>query len=156
MMAEPEKRTVRLIATMTRRQRTAAAVGFVLVFGSMGALLPLIAKPQEPRHVTLVVHRMAFYLGADRTSPNPTIRVAPGERIRVTLVSKDAGFEHDFAVTPWRVRTSTVRGNDQISLIFQAPDKPGTADYICTMHTAMMRGTIEVADTVQEAASSGY
>ena len=152
MIAEPENAGLD-IAMTTHRRRMTATVGLVLVLGSACALLPLIAQPQEPREVSLVVHRMAFYLGEDRTSPNPTIRVAPGERIRLTLVNEDPGFEHDFVADAWRLRASTQHGHDRTSVIFEAPDQPGTTDYICTMHAAMMRGKIEVAVGQQDASA---
>lgn len=142
MIAEPKNPRSRYLAMMTNRQRT---VGLVLVLGSVCTLLPLVAQPKEPREVPLVVQGMAFYLGEDRTSPNPTIRVAPGERIRLTLVNKDPGFEHNFVVDAWRLRASTRRGDERASVIFEAPDQPGTTEYVCTRHAAMMRGTIEVA-----------
>lgn len=155
MTAELENLMARYTAMIIRAKRIAATTGLVLVIGSVGALLPLVAHRQDPRVVTIVVHRMVFYLGQDRTSPNPTIRVAPGERIRIRLVSEDSGFEHDFAVDAWRLRTSTVHGDDVTTMIFQVPDEPGSADYVCTMHAAMMRGKIEVT-AVQGIANSEY
>lgn len=155
MTAEPENRMARYTAMIVRAKRIAATTGLVLVIGSVGALLPLVAHRQDPREVTIVVHRMAFYLGQDRTSPNPTIRVAPGERIRIRVISEDSGFEHDFAIDAWRLRTLPLHGDEETSVIFQAPEEPGSTDYVCTMHAAMMRGKIEVA-AVQGVASSGY
>lgn len=152
MIAEPKNPRSRYLDMTTNQRRT---VGLVLLLGGVCALLPLIAQPQEPREVPLVVQGMAFYLGEDRTSPNPTIRVAPGERIRLTLVSKDPGFEHNFVVDAWRLRASTRHGDDRASVIFEAPDQPGTTEYLCTTHAAMMRGTIEVA-AGQEATIARY
>ena len=129
---------------MALRQRIVATSGLVLILAGAGTLLPLVAGPRAPRDVVVVARAMAFYLGEDRRSPNPTIRVAPGERIRLTLISQDAGLSHDFAVDAWGVRTSTPHGDDRTSVIFQAPDEPGTADYVCARHAAMMKGTIEV------------
>lgn len=129
---------------MTLRQQIVATGGLVLILAGVGALLPLGAGPRESRDLVIVVRNMAFYLGEDPRSPNPRIRVAPGERIRITLISEDSGFSHDFAVDAWRLRTSTLHGGDRTSVIFQAPDKPGSADYVCTSHAAMMKGTIEV------------
>lgn len=151
MSTEPESRTPRIHTMMTLRQRIVAMSGLVLILGGVGALLPLDAGPREPRDVVVVVRKMAFYLGEDRRSPNPPIRVAPGERIRLTLISEDSGFSHEFAVDAWRLRTSTLHGDDRTSVIFQAPDKPGTADYVCARHAAMMKGTIEVTSFVASA-----
>ena len=152
MIAEPKNPGSRFFAMTTDRRRT---VGLVLVLGGVCTLLPLVAQPKEPREVPLVVQGMAFYLGEDQTSPNPTIRVAPGERIRLTLVNKDPGFEHNFVVDAWRLRVSTRRGDEGASVIFEAPDQPGTTEYVCTRHAAMMRGTIEVT-AGQEATIARY
>jgi hypothetical protein len=121
-----------------------------------GALLPLIAKQTEPREVLIAVRQMAFYLGEDRSSPNPVIRVAPGERIRLTLVSDDPGFDHNFAVDAWLLTTSMLHGEGRTSIVFQAPKEPGTASYVCSLHEAMMKGTIVVATSAKTAAPSRH
>jgi plastocyanin len=141
---------------MTIRQRIAATTGLILVLIGAGALLPLIAKQNEPREVLIAVRQMAFYLGEDRSSPNPVIRVAPGERIRLTLISEDPGFDHNFAVDAWQVTTSMLHGEGTTSLVFQAPKEPGTAAYVCSLHEAMMKGTIVVASSAKTAASSRH
>lgn len=130
---------------MTSGRRIIATGCLVLFLGGVAALLPLLAGPREPRDVVLVVQNMAFYLGDDRTSPNPRIQAAPGERLRLTVISKDSGFTHDFAVDAWKVRTSPLRGEDRTTMIFQVPDTPGAVSYVCTRHAAMMKGTIEVS-----------
>jgi len=141
---------------MTFRQRIAATTGLILVLIGAGALLPLIAKQNEPREVLIAVRQMAFYLGEDRSSPNPVIRVAPGERIRLTLISEDPGFDHNFAVDSWQLTTSMLHGEGTTSIVFQAPKKPGTAAYVCSLHEAMMKGTIVVASSVKTPESSRY
>lgn len=141
---------------MTVRQRIAVTTGLILVLLGAGALLPLVAKQTEPREVLIAVRQMAFYLGEDRSSPNPVIRVAPGERIRLTLVSEDPGFDHDFAVDAWQLTTSMLHGEGRTSIVFQAPNEPGTAGYVCSLHEAMMKGTIVVAPSAKTAAPSSH
>jgi len=141
---------------MTFRQRIAATTGLILVLIGAGALLPLIAKQNEPREVLIAVYQMAFYLGEDRSSPNPVIRVAPGERIRLTLISEDPGFDHNFVVGAWHLTTSMLHGEGTTSRVFQAPREPGTATYVCSLHEAMMKGTIVVASSAKTAASSRH
>ena len=136
---------------MTLRQRIVATVGVVLILAGVGALLPLLAGPRESRDLIVVVRNMAFYLAEDPRSPNPPIRVAPGERIRLTLISEDSGFSHDFAVDAWQLRTAALHGGDRTTVIFQAPDTPGSTDYVCISHAAMMKGTIEVAASAASA-----
>jgi len=128
---------------MTLRQRIAVTAVLVLMLGAV-ALLPLVAERSEPRDVLLIARRMAFYLGDDPTSSNPVIRVAPGERIRITLVNEDSSFDHDFSIAAWRVSTPPLRAG-RTSVIFQAPQELGQIVYVCTMHATMMKGTIEVA-----------
>ena len=141
---------------MTFRQRIAATTGLILLLIGAGALLPLIAKQNEPREVLIAVRQMAFYLGEDRSSPNPVIRVAPGERIRLTLISEDPGFDHNFVVGAWHLTTSMLHGEGTTSRVFQAPREPGTATYVCSLHEAMMKGTIVVASSAKTAASSRH
>lgn len=115
---------------------------FLVTLGLV-ALLALTAKPKEPREVTVVARQMSFYVD-DVDRPNPTIRVWPSERIRLSLVNKDPGFDHDFAITAWGVRTTVLRGEGHVSVVFHASNTPGKTDYVCLMHAAMMTGTIEV------------
>ena len=75
---------------------------------------------------------------------NPAIQMTPGERIRITLIGADPGFDHDFAVTAWDVKTPVLHGEGRTSIVIQAPDKPGKATYVCSIHASMMNGTIEV------------
>jgi hypothetical protein len=64
------------------------------------------------------------------------------------LINADPGFDHDFAVAAWRVNTPILHGEGRTSLVIQAPDEPGRATYVCSMHESMhesmMKGTIEV------------
>jgi plastocyanin len=107
------------------------------------ALLPLIAESREPRELLVVARQMAFYVDDGRTS-NPTIRVSPGEHIRIIFVNDDAGFDHDFAVADWTAGTPVLHGKGRTSIDLHAPAKPGRAAYVCSMHASMMRGIIEV------------
>ena len=99
----------------------------------------------EPREIVVVARQMAFYVG-DGVTANPTIHAAPGERIRVTLVSQDPGFDHDFAVPAWRVNSAVLHGEGRDSTVIQVPDKPGVTTYVCSKHASMMKGIIEVSD----------
>jgi plastocyanin len=135
-------RTRFLIATTT----------LVAVLGGFAALLPLLARPAEPREIVVVARQMGFYMGQVATV-NPTIQVAPGEKVRITLVSEDPGFDHDFAVTAWQIGTSILHGEGRTSVVFDAPDTPGVATYICSRHASMMKGTIEVSGSPSDRTS---
>ena len=128
---------------MTVRTRLFLTTGFVLALGGLFALLPLGARSLEPREIVIVTRQMSFYVDG-ASAPNRTIQVAPGEKVRVTLVSTDPGFDHDFAVTAWGVKTPVLRGEGRTSILVEAPNKPGKTDYVCTIHASMMKGTIEV------------
>jgi plastocyanin len=127
---------------MTLRSRIAATTGLVLAVGAC-ALLPFGTGPKSQREVSLTVRNLAYYVGNDSSS-NPVIKVAAGERLRINLVNKDRGFVHDFAVRDWDVATPLVHDEESTSLVVQVPKKPGRFTYVCTLHAAMMKGTIEV------------
>ena len=116
----------------------------LLILGGLVALLPLVAESAAPREIVIVARQMAFR--GENGSANPTVHVRVGERVRLIFVNEDAGFDHDFSIPGWSIGTSTVRGAGRTSIEFQAPDRPGPAEYICSLHPTMMRGTIQVIE----------
>ena len=128
---------------MTLPTRIVVTTALVLALGGLVALLPLLAESVEPRTVVVVARQMSFYVGEDKAS-NPTISAAPGESIRIIFVNEDSGFDHDFSVTAWAVRTPVVHGKGRTSIELQVPPKPGKVAYLCSIHASMMMGTIEV------------
>jgi plastocyanin len=134
----------------TFRTRMAITTVFVLALGAC-ALLPLGAGPRPQREVSVTARNMAYYVGNDSTSSNPVIKVTAGERIRISLVNKDRGFVHDLAIKDWKVETPLVHDQESTSVIVQVPEKPGRFTYVCTLHAAMMKGTIEVVPAVADA-----
>jgi plastocyanin len=127
---------------MTLRSRIAATAGIILALGAC-ALLPFGTGPKPQQEVSLTVRNMAYYVGNDSSS-NPVIKVAAGERLRINLVNQDRGFVHDFAVRDWKVVTPLVHDEESTSVVVQVPETPGRFTYVCTLHAAMMKGTIEV------------
>lgn len=119
----------------------------LLMIGLMSlGWLPLAAGPgasAPTRDIVLVARNMAFYLEGDPT-PNPTLRVQAGERVRLVLRNADPGVTHNFAVADWGIATRDLRGEESGHLEFLVPDAPGPREYQCTPHAAMMRGTIDV------------
>lgn len=110
------------------------------------ALLPLLASDgPAPREVVIVARGMSFHVPADAERPNPTIRVEPGEELRFVFRNEDAGFEHDFNVSDWGLSIAPLRSGTSSAAVVRAPEQPGRADYVCTLHAVMMKGTIEVA-----------
>jgi plastocyanin len=108
------------------------------------ALMPLVANPPPaPREIVVVARGMTFYLDGDAT-PNPTIKVAPGELVRLTLRNAEAGVSHNFVVRSLGVASTVLDGIGSTSFTLKAPDQPGEHPYICTPHSAMMSGILEV------------
>lgn len=127
---------------------TALAVVAVLAASIVSFCWPPLdasGPPEAPRReIVLVARGMAFYFPDDLNTPNPTIRVRAGERVRLVLRNEEPGITHGFAVPAWGVETRLLEsaGSDTIEL--PVPGVPGRQDYRCTPHAAMMRGTIEV------------
>jgi plastocyanin len=117
----------------------AMVAGFLL----LAALLPALSRTPT-REVTLFVKGMAFYLESDPTTPNPTIEVKAGERVRVVVRNQDRGLTHDFAVPAVGAVMKEIPWNQTGEVVFEAPDTPGTYEYVCQPHRLMMAGTIRV------------
>jgi Copper binding proteins, plastocyanin/azurin family len=126
----------------------------LLVLGGGVALAVSAAVRPAPRTVTLLARGIAFYLPGDPT-PNPRLTVARGERVRFVLRNEDAGIPHDLAVPRGEGRdgqgrkdrkvTPVVRGaGETVDLSYRAPQAAGEYEYVCTLHSRMMRGILEV------------
>lgn len=117
----------------------AALAGLML----LAALIPALSNTGA-REVTLVVKGMAFYLENDLSTPNPTLEVKAGERLRVVVRNQDRGLTHDFAVPAVAAAMNGIGWNQSGEVVFEAPETPGTYQYVCRPHVLMMRGTIRV------------
>jgi plastocyanin len=120
--------------------KTVAAMTGVLL---LVALLPALSSTST-RQVTLVAKGMAFYLEDDLTTPNPTIDVKAGERVRIVLKNQDRGLTHDLAVPVAGALMKDLTWNQTGQVAFRAPKKPGTYEYFCQPHRLMMKGIIRV------------
>ena len=121
-------------------------IGVVVAVAALVAvMLPRIVSSREAvRDVTLVVRNMTYYLDGENT-PNPSLRLAAGEQVRLTLRNEDRGMLHDFSVKSWGVATRVLDGQGEATVTFRVPRQAGTATtYTCTPHTAMMNGTIVI------------
>jgi plastocyanin len=113
---------------------------------AMVFLLPVMAaRADRPaaREIVLVARDMAFYLEGAST-PNPDIRVSPGEQITLTLKNADAGMTHDVAVAAWGASMNEIRGVGSARVTLTVPRKTGRTDYVCRPHSQMMRGSFIV------------
>jgi plastocyanin len=121
-------------------------IAVVVAIAAVGAVMvPRIVSSREAvRDVTLVVRNMTYYVDGSG-SPNPQLRFAAGEQVRLTLRNEDQGMTHDFSVKSWGVGTKVLEGKGSDTVTFRVPrGANGSTTYTCTPHTAMMNGTIIV------------
>jgi plastocyanin len=109
----------------------------------LATLIPALSGTPN-REIVLVVKGMSFYLESDPLTPNPTLEIKAGERVRVVVHNQDRGMTHNFAVPALDVDMDLMRWSESGDVVFVAPDAPGTYEYICGPHQLMMRGTIRV------------
>ncbi len=116
----------------------------VIALAGTGAALVVGSRHQTPREIRLVTRDMAFYIEGQDV-PNPLLKVRAGEEVRVIVTNADAGMAHDFGVSAWNVRTPLLKSKgSEAAVVFRAPGTPGTQEYTCAPHAAVMRGSIEV------------
>jgi plastocyanin len=126
-----------------RVTRKLISVGVLIVV--LGALATAAAVTRsDEREITLVARGMSFYLLGDPTTPNPTITVNAGERVRIVLRNQDRGMTHDFAVPKLDASLDPIDWNEEEDVTFDVPDSPGRYEYICRPHMLLMRGQIVV------------
>jgi plastocyanin len=109
----------------------------------VGTLIPVMSRG-EAREIHLVVRDMAFYLAEDPQTANPTITVRAGETVHLVVRNEDRGLKHDFALPIADASTRTLAFGEQGEVTMTVPSKPGTYEYVCRPHRAMMRGVIIV------------
>jgi plastocyanin len=125
------------------RRVSTEVIAVVVVVLVVGALLTAVSRAPS-REIVLVARGMAFYLENDPTQPNPTLTLNAGERVRVVLRNEERGFTHDFAVPAVDAATDLIDWNEDASVTFDVPDRPGTYEYVCEPHAMMMQGRIVV------------
>ena len=133
---------------LSPRGRIATAVVLGLLSVSLVGLVTPAADP-APREITLVARDMAFHLAEQtQAGPNPTLQLKVGEQVRIVLRNQDPGIVHSFAIKPWNVLiTSRHSRHDEAeaaSMLVRAPRRPGRYEYVCTPHSVLMAGVIEV------------
>jgi hypothetical protein len=127
----------------TMRNRLLFALVTLLAAGGVAFALTASA-PTPDREVTLLARGMAFYLPGDPT-PNPMIAMQRGEVVRLVVRNVDAGLTHDVVVESLGIRSGEIRGaGAEIAVELRAPEAAGDHQYVCSLHAAMMRGTIQV------------
>lgn len=124
------------------------ATALALVAVGLGGGLDLRpeARPEarpEPREVRLVARNMAYYLPGEET-PNPTLRFTVGERVRIVLENADPGMAHDVVAPGLGLATPLIAGGARTGVELRMPARPGTHEYLCSLHPVLMRGWVEV------------
>ena len=119
------------------------AIAAMAVLMILAVLAPALSTTPM-REITLVARDMAFYLESDPTTPNPTLEIKAGERVRITLRNQDRGVTHDFAIPAIRKAVDQIGWTQSDEVVFTAPKRPGAYPYECQPHRLMMRGTIRV------------
>ena len=109
--------------------------------GVTGAII-LSARAAAPREIHLVGRNTTFYLEGS-ADPNPILQVRAGESIRIVFRNSDAGMRHDFTIPDWNIESNVVAGIGETSVTFRVPER-GRAEYNCTPHATVMKGTIVV------------
>ena len=116
-------------------------VVFVAAVCGTGAII-LSARAPAAREIHLIGRNTTFYLEGS-ADPNPILRVKPGESIRIVFRNTDGGMRHDFTIPDWNVESSAVAGIGETVVAFKVP-QGGRAEYNCTPHATLMKGTIAV------------
>ena len=125
------------------RVLSVAVLLLVMAAGALVLAWPAVGGPS--REIRLAVRGMAFYLESDPATPNPVIEVRAGERVRIVLVNEERGMVHDFAVPAFAAALDQVKWRETAESVIDIPTRPGTYEYICRPHEAMMRGTLRVS-----------
>ena len=125
----------------------AAVVSIALLLAAGVYAFAFVALPDgAPREVVLVAKNMAFV--ADRSgapdTPNPTIVLHPGEKVRLVVRNEDAGMRHDLVMDHLKLRSTALDFGESDALVFRVPNQRGEGDYYCSFHTQLMRGSVVI------------
>lgn len=102
------------------------------------------AHPAPAREITLVARGMTFVLDGSPGTPNPTIPLRAGERIRLVLKNEAPGLLHDVEIPAWKVEVEQIRAGQSANVVFTVPDAPGRHEYRCRPHSELMHGFVDV------------
>lgn len=131
---------------MRAKTWTGALVVAALVAVAAAAVVTRAGAREEVREIHLVARGMAFFLAGDSASPNPTIHVRTGERVRLVVSNETSGMEHDLAVASLGVAMTPLATGAVGVVDLEAPGVPGAHEYVCRPHAVMMRGRLIVVE----------
>jgi plastocyanin len=117
----------------------AAAVALVVA-----AVVGIAGAREEVREIHLAARGMAFYLDSDPATPNPTIAVRRGERVRFVLRNETPGIDHDLAIASFGAGLTPIAVGQVAAFDLEVPELPGRHEYACRPHAVMMKGVVEI------------
>jgi plastocyanin len=129
---------------MRAKRWTGATLAAGIALSAIVAIAARAGAGEEVREIHLVARGMAFYQAGDPVTPNPTIAVTAGERVRFVLRNEAAGFVHDLAVADLGVALTPLAAGQAGALDLVVPARPGRHAYACRPHAAMMTGTLVI------------
>ena len=116
----------------------------IVVTIAAGMFLPrMVSSREDIREVRIVAQNMTYYVDGS-TEPNPSLRLAPGEQVRLTFRNQDKGMLHDVRIPALGVGTKVVGFDREESIVFRVPANAPAAEYVCTPHSAMMSGKVVI------------
>ena len=127
-----------------RIRNLSIAIALVVLAATTMTLWAFVGRG-ETRELTLYAHDMAFFAPGS-AQRNPVLQVFAGERVRLTVVNDEPGMRHDLAVAalglviPPLDTTPGSRG----TAVLTVPERPGRYTYVCSLHSQLMRGVLEV------------
>lgn len=127
---------------MKKKLGWVAVVGAALSLGISTFIVGFRSPAKTVKEFRLVAKEMAFYLEGN-PQPNPTLTVYDQERIRLRLINRDKGMDHDLVILKLGLSTGKVSYGEETVLDFQ-PKKQESLDYLCSFHATMMRGKMVV------------
>lgn len=130
---------------MRAKTWTGAVAIAAMAAAAVGVTLVSRAGAREPvREIHLVARGMTYFLEADPATPNPTLTVAAGERVRLVLSNETPGIDHDLAIPSLGLALDPLAVGASGRLDLRAPDAPGVHEYQCRPHAVMMKGRLVV------------
>ena len=109
---------------------------------------PAAPEPAGPLAIALEAHTTGgsgYFTLAGESARNPTLRVAPGQEVTVTLTGMDDGV-HNFCIGAGQCTAFVTSAGDSATFTFTAP-ATGTLEYYCQPHrSGGMKGSLAVGD----------
>jgi hypothetical protein len=119
---------------------TAAAlvIGAVIAVPVLLGLVQILTPPRADS-VTLHMRNYFFYLGADATHGNPTLRFTRGAHVRFVLINdEDTHVLHNFGIPALGVPCGKpMEPGERREVAVVMPDSAGSVVYTCCTHPGM-------------------